>query len=61
MIGFEQGLQTFADLLLDQAAHAEHLVANVFEFKIELLRDMLIEVKLVHGHAWRLMASRIGR
>ena len=48
-IGLEQRRQPAADLLLDEPAHLQHLVADLLELEVELVGDVLIEVKLVHG------------
>ena len=46
-------------LLLHDTAHLQHLVADVFQFLVELLRDVVTQVQVVHVS--RPFLSRIGR
>ena len=48
-VALEQGRQAVRHLALDEPAHGQHLVADGLQLEVELLRDVLVEMELVHA------------
>ena len=52
-VALDQRGERRAELLLDEAAHGEHLAAHVLEILVEALRDVVGEISSFHGAASR--------
>src|SRR5690606_9976125 len=58
-IGFDQRRDSVIDLLLDQPAHGQEMAADLFQFGVELLGNMLGMAVFVH-HLCPYSAGRAG-
>ena len=50
-VAFDQGADGFAELLFDDAAHLHDLVADVLQFFVELLGNVVTKVQIAHASA----------